>query len=267
MKAVLLLVHDDAGQEARLQAALDLTRAVEGHLTCVDITPIPEFAGDMGGAVQAMMLEAEREVETANRATLEQRLAGEEVAWDWIDVTGVFTQGLLREAGLADVIVLNCKRDTVMKPEARGVVASVVTEGACPVLAVPDSARGFNPNLPAIVAWDGSAPCMATLRASVPLLSLAQTVTLLVVDDGAARGAPAEAAAVYLSRHGVHAVIEHVASDGAKPDALILTACAAQGAGYCVMGAFGHGRLREELFGGVTRRMLDAGELPLLLGR
>ena len=27
MKNVLLLVHDDQGQEARLQAALDLTRA------------------------------------------------------------------------------------------------------------------------------------------------------------------------------------------------------------------------------------------------
>ena len=36
MKNILLLVHDDHGQEARLQAALDITRAVEGHLTCVD---------------------------------------------------------------------------------------------------------------------------------------------------------------------------------------------------------------------------------------
>src|SRR3989344_3652734 len=36
MKNILLLVHDDHGQEARLQAALDITRAVEGHLTCID---------------------------------------------------------------------------------------------------------------------------------------------------------------------------------------------------------------------------------------
>lgn len=48
MKTLLLLVHDDAGQEARLQAALDLTRALDGHLTCVDIAPIPVFAGDLG---------------------------------------------------------------------------------------------------------------------------------------------------------------------------------------------------------------------------
>lgn len=35
MKNVLLLIHDDDGQEARLQVTLDLTRALDGHLTCV----------------------------------------------------------------------------------------------------------------------------------------------------------------------------------------------------------------------------------------
>jgi len=212
--------HDAA---ARLQAALDLTRALEGHLTCVDVTPIPDFAGDIGGAAQAMILEEEREAETINRVALDARLAGEGVAWDWIDATGDFTQCLMRQAGLADVIVVNCKRDTMMAVDRRGVVASVVTQASCPVIAVPDDARGFNPNLPALVAWDGSEPCMATLRASVPLLRLAQSVTLFVVEDGPTRAAPVEAAAAYLSRHDVHATIEQVAADGATPDALITT--------------------------------------------
>jgi hypothetical protein len=35
MKNVLLLVHDDLGQEARLQAALDIVRAIGGHLHCL----------------------------------------------------------------------------------------------------------------------------------------------------------------------------------------------------------------------------------------
>lgn len=37
MKNVLVLLHDDAGQEARLQVALDLTRALSGHLKCLDV--------------------------------------------------------------------------------------------------------------------------------------------------------------------------------------------------------------------------------------
>jgi hypothetical protein len=37
MKNVLLLVHDDPGQEARVQAALDVVRAIEGHLICLGV--------------------------------------------------------------------------------------------------------------------------------------------------------------------------------------------------------------------------------------
>lgn len=266
MKTVLLLVHDDAGQEARLQAALDLTRALDGHLTCVDVTPIPVLVGDVSGAVQAMVLAEERKVEAANKAALEARMLHEGTPWDWIDTTGDFTRCLMQEAGLADLIVVNCKRETLLSLEPRGVVTEVLAQAHCPVVAVPDTSRGFDAAGPALVAWDGSAANMATLRASVPLLRMAQSVCLFSVADGG-KGAPAEAAAAYLSRHGIHAELEQVAAEGRKPDVWILAACRARGAGYCVMGAFGQGQLAESLFGGVTRRMLDAAELPLVLGR
>lgn len=37
-------------------------------------------------------------------------------------------------------------------------------------------------------------------------------------------------------------------------------------AALVVMGAFGHSRLRQTLFGGVTRYMLENSRFPLLLG-
>lgn len=47
MKTIFLLVHDDEGQEARLLAALDLTRDVSGHPACLDVTvpPVPLILG------------------------------------------------------------------------------------------------------------------------------------------------------------------------------------------------------------------------------
>lgn len=264
MKTVLLLVHDDAGQEARLQAALDLTRALNGHLRCVDVTPIPNFAGDYDGAAQAMILTAERGAEAANRIAIEARLTHEQTPWDWVDAIGDVAHCLMREAGLADLIVVNCKRDRLLDVEPRGVVSDVATQSRCPVVAVPDNVRGVDVTGPVVVAWDGSPPVMATLRGGAPLLKLASSVELFTVGDH--EGAPAEAAAAYLSRHDIHATVRRV-SAGGEPDAQILEECAAVGAGYCLIGAFGHGRRREELFGGVTRRMLDAAQLPLLLGR
>lgn len=265
MKTVLLLVHDDAGQEARLQAALDLTRALNGHLRCVDVTPIPNFAGDYDGAAQAMILTEERKAEAANRVAIETRLTHEQTPWDWIDATGDVTQCLMRQAGLADLIVVNCKRDRLLDVEPRGVVSDVTTQARCPVLAVPDNVRGVGVTGPVVVAWDGSPPVMATLRAAAPLLKLAASIELITVGDPG--GAPAEAAAAYLSRHDIHATVRRIEAGGDKPDAQILEACAAEEAGYCLMGAYGHGRRKEELFGGVTQRMLDAAQLPLLLGR
>ena len=44
MKTILVLLHDDGGQEARLQVALDLSRALDGHLICLDVTQLPIMA-------------------------------------------------------------------------------------------------------------------------------------------------------------------------------------------------------------------------------
>lgn len=266
MKNVLLFVHQDEGQEARLQAALDATRALKGHLTCIDVTPITVVAGDDGGQAQALLLVEERKLETANRAALTARLTQEGLPWDWIESTGDVASCVLDAAGLADLIVINCKRDTFMQIEPRAIASSTVMGARCPVLAVPDGARGFDAGGHALVAWDGSASAMGALRAATPLLRLAGSVTIFNADDGG-KGAPEEAAAAYLSRHGVHASIEKASAQGQRADVAILKACADQHASYCVMGAYGQGRLREDLFGGVTRGMLAAARLPLVLGR
>ena len=71
MKNILLLVHEDNGQEARLQAALDVTRALKGHLNCLDVVIMPVVVGyDWGGYGTAMLLEQEQMTEDLNRIAL-----------------------------------------------------------------------------------------------------------------------------------------------------------------------------------------------------
>src|SRR3546814_14648584 len=86
MKNVLLLVHDDSGQEARLQCALDLTRALSGHLFCMDVVQVPVLVGAEFGAAQAqaMLLEDTRETEAANERKVKARLKVEDIAWNWL---------------------------------------------------------------------------------------------------------------------------------------------------------------------------------------
>lgn len=265
MKSVLLLVHDDEGQEARLQAALDLTRALDGHLTCLDVTVLPiALAGDYyNGPGPGLIIDVEREQEARNKAVLERRLAVEGVPWTWMDVTDTVSAALRDAATLADIIVLNRKFDEHNYPDMREIVSSVVVHARKPVVTVPETARGMNLGR-ALIAWDGQAACAATVRASVPLLALAEEVELFMVRRGSDFTDPSEAAE-YLSRHGIHAEIRIETDDQTRPDALIVQEAARWGADYVVMGAYGRGRLLET-FGGVTRRMLASSPVPLVLG-
>lgn len=261
MKNILVLIHDDDGQEARLQAALDVTRAVNGHLICLDVAPLLPVVGDSTGVSGgALLLELERESEAVNRARTEPRVAAEGVAWEWIDTADYVAPALERTAALADLIVVNTALESLPLPDLRALAASLIADARKPVLAVPKEARGFALGA-ALVAWDGSREAAHALAASVPLLRLADRVTIVEVDDGSI-GTPAEQAAVYLSRHGIEPRIDRETGSAAD----ILLARAAGGAfDYVVMGGFGHSRLVEALFGGVTRRLLADSPVPLLI--
>src|SRR5579884_4099177 len=105
MKNILLLVHDDAGQEARLQAALDVVRAVEGHLICLDVVQVPVLYGDIVSTdAAAILLEDEYIREDRNREMLAERLAGEAVSWEWRNATGDIAEATTSMADWADLI-------------------------------------------------------------------------------------------------------------------------------------------------------------------
>lgn len=264
MKNILLLVHDDSGQESRLQAALDVARAVNGHLTCLDVIQPPVLAGDyVSMAGQALVLEDEREREARNRELLEQVLSCEDVPWDMQHITGDVALCVTDAAGLADLIVLNCKLDAVAALDMLSIATAVVLKSGKPIIAVSDSHRGFSTQR-ALIAWDGSRAAEAAMQAATPLLRLANYVQLFEI-KGKGHADTVEDAAAYLSRHDIHAVVRTTNAAGRDPAELLQEACVQCAASYCVMGAYGHSPLKEAIFGGVTRTMLMSSDVPLLL--
>lgn len=265
MKNVLVLMHDDAGQEARFQAALDLTRALDGHLTCVDVTIMPVFIGDyvdMGGS--ALLMADEQERENANQTRMQARLQAEDVPYTWVDECGFLSPCMEDAAGMADLVVLNREIDDIKYPDMLNLVGDLVLRTRKPIVAVPATAKRLDLFGPALVAWDGSPACEAALRAAVPLLKHAKSVTLLEIDDGSLKQ-PATEAATYLSRHDIKSTVQRETSMIDVPSTIILDTIDAIGATYVVMGGFGHSRFVEAAFGGVTRRMLKDCPVPIFL--
>lgn len=264
MRNILLFVHDDKGQEARLAAALDLRRALAGHLTCVDVSIVPEMVTDyipIGGT--ALLLADEQCNESHNAARVRARLSEDHVPFDWVDATGDLATCIRDAAGLADLVVTNRQLDNDTFPDSVDLVGKLVVDEGLPVLAVPETARGFRVDGNALVAWDGSRDAQAALRAAIPLLKRAASVTLLYVDDGSIKQSPGEAVR-YLARHGIGADVRREKTD-ARPGDMLLAAANTGEADYIVMGAFGHARALEAIFGGVTARLLSECPVPLFL--
>jgi nucleotide-binding universal stress UspA family protein len=266
MKNILLLAHDDSGQEARFQAALDIARAVRGHVTCLDVTIMPAFIGAeyTSGFGTAALLADAVDREDDNRRGLQQRLQHEDVPWDWTDAAGDLAPCLIDAAALADLIVVNRQLDGFPVPDMRSAAGDLIVKSGRPILAVPQDLKRFD-LARALIAWDGSPCAAAALRAAIPLLRLAESVSILEIDDRSVR-APAEHAAAYLSREGITATIVRATPDDDERTADAIVRHAVQRhAGYIVMGGFGHLRFVEALIGGTTRSLLTRSPLPLFL--
>lgn len=265
MKNILVLAHDDAGQEARLQAALDITRALDGHLTCLDVCALPALATEPWGADgAAILLQYETDREAGNRARIERHFTNEDVAWDLQAITGDFASALEDQSRMADLIVVNRQLDTVKYGDLESLAARLIVHSGKPVVAVPEECRSFGAGGTAIVAWNGSGGSIAALQAAIPLLKLAKSVIILQVDDGTVQ-TPAREAATYLSHHDVHALIRFEKATHRTVSEAILSEVRDRRGDYLVLGGFGRNRLLEGVFGGVTRDMLCRSPVPLFL--
>ena len=268
MKSVLLYANQDAGLEARLQAALDIARTFEGHLTCLQVTPYDSFImGDPFGGIYALPTVVAQVQKTAeeHRRRIEARLDGEGVSWDWLRFDGAPAQLLVDRARLADLIVLSLPgADETAAQGTHAIAADVLVHARSPVLAVPVAGRGFGGLGRALVAWDGSIESSHALRLTMPMLARASQVDVVTVSEGNTEF-PATDASLYLARHGVESELSEWPRGGRSIAAALLDAAASLSADYLVMGAYGHTRMREAVLGGATRDMLRESGLPLLM--
>jgi nucleotide-binding universal stress UspA family protein len=265
MRSILVHVGHDANSDSRIETALSIARATNGHVTLHINTPIAAYVtmDPFGGShVLPDIMVQVRERADALAATLEEKLTSEDVPWSIENSEADLTDALVSSARLADLVIMSLGESTPPLA-ARPPVGAVAIGAHTPVLALPDGVR-FDPGGTAMVAWNGSHEAAHALRAAVPLLRLADAVHIVTIAE---RDQPLSAtvAAEYLSRHEVHAMI-HEREKGLNTVEETLVGIGDElGATLGVMGAYGHSRLRETLFGGVTRFAIDAGTRPLLL--
>ena len=135
-----------------------------------------------------------------------------------------------------------------------------------PILSVPPNLERIDAKQ-VLVAWKDTREARRAVWDSLPLLRRAESVVVATMGDEADRGSAADVSA-YLSAHGVKGALAVVlepnygSTEEAEP---LMMFAQAEGAGLIVAGAYGHNRVREWLFGGVTRNLLRHAPMPCLL--
>lgn len=270
MKSILLHIDGDNCLDARLQVALDMARACDGHITCLQAVSYEVFApGDFYGSAMAAAMPRIKEAAENLRAKIEADLANEDVSWEWRFIYGMAEQRLLEQSPLHDVIIVgphDIGEEGSHGPSA--MAGELALKAPIPVLVVPKEATSLDLRAPILVAWNGSSEAAVALRAAMPLLSSASQVFIASVaeeTDQERFDFPASEAGKYLSRHGIEAELVSIPRGDAKIADTLASAAQMRECSMMVMGAYGHSRLAEMLLGGVTRRMLSDPDIPILL--
>ncbi len=268
MKSILLHINNDDGMEARMQAALDLARAHDAHITCLQAVSYEVFApGDFYGSAMAAALPKIREAAEKHREEMETDLANEDVSWEWMFLHGMAETRLLEQSPLYDLLVVGC-HDVGRTKGVSHMVGELVLKAPCPVLVVPDELKRFDTAAPVLVAWNGSSESCVALRNALPLLKAASKVFLASVAEEKDRERfdfPPVKGAQYLSRYGIEAEMVEIPAGEGKVADVLAAAAQSRECGLMVMGAYGHSRLSEMLLGGVTRRAINDPDLPIFL--
>ena len=149
------------------------------------------------------------------------------------------------------------------------VFTHVLMTAGRPVLAVPHSGTFERIGERVLVAWNASREATRAVNDALPLLRMASKVTVLAIDpkhgiDGHG-DVPAADICLHLARHGVKAEAAHTVAKGMGDGDVLLSYAADLGADTIVCGGYGHSRIREMVFGGVTRALLEEMTVPVFI--
>ncbi len=190
--------------------------------------------------------------------------AGEGPSCGWTETVGRPDAIIARRGRLADLIVLCRPSGDDIATIATETLEAVLLESGRPILvaaAAPTGTLGQR----IVIAWNGGAEASRAVAASLPLLAAANAVTAITVGEPAGPEANGARLIEYLARHGVEARLDIRGKSNTPVAEALLAAAESNDADLMVMGAYTHSRLRELVFGGVTRDILGAAGLPVLM--
>ena len=246
----ILVYLDPTGESTqRLRLALDLAKAHNARLIGVDAG-----AGALGAE------SADATAQMFETMTAEAGVRAVFVPAQKVGEGDTFTH-------CVDLIVAPAPAGAAREVIRRGLLDRALVESGAPMLMLPPGWEGGAVGRNVVIAWNGGREALRAVHDAMPFLEEARKVTVFCFSSRPSDlRASAERLVDHLAAHGVAAHVSDWTNTG---DLTAIEALFAsldtQDADLIVAGAFGHSRLYEGLFGGVSMDLIRQQSLPVLM--
>ncbi len=271
IKDLAVAYNGGGNADAAVDLGLQMCRKYQASLTGIyAATPI-RFEGQVSRWVSDDVIETLRNAESAVARQIEEAFRRRVQSdpppggTDFIAEEGQANAVLARQARFHDLLLVG--QFTVSGDAGRPIRAEdLVLRTGRPLLIVPHSyaVRPFQEY--AVVAWDGSRQAARALSDAMQILETKKRLDIVTVRaSGSEAPKTPSAIAKHLSRHGIDAREVTLTASREGIGRTILDHCSQNGPDILVVGAYGHTKLREDLFGGVTRQIMENMTVPVLM--
>lgn len=285
IKSILVPATGSAADSAVFASALAVARPFSAHINVLHVRIDPAamavaMSSEGGGSVMVGGLVERLDEEAALRETraremFDQFCSREGLAVadappgptapsaQWVRQVGLEPDWLTELGRAADLIVIGRSADGAgVAPET---IETALLDSGRPILIPPSPGMTALP-ADAVIAWKATRESAHAVTAAMPLLALAKSIRILTVaeeEDLSSEAAPHLMTS--LRWRGLNVAAERL-TPGERSAAETLIAAAADNNALLIMGGYGHSRLRQWIFGGFTRHVLEtAAGVPVLI--
>lgn len=258
----------------RITLAIAMARRFGARVSGLYTVPPPNVPYYMGEYIPTELIQKQMdEAQVASKQAHETFLkactdAGIEHRWLASELAPV--EALRTTARASDLVIVGQPdpnpADPVSIPYGTDVLPQeLALQAGRPILAVPHAGPVSEVGRRVMVAWNGKREAARAVHDAMPLLRGAEAVHLVTVAPEKKGRTPLAEIAELLQRYNLRLETAVVDGGSQKVGMALLSEAKARDVDLVVMGAFGHSRLREMVFGGVTETVLANLELPVLL--
>lgn len=255
LKDIVVFLDPFLDTETRLKVAIELARTHGARVTGVDVSTRAALEGPFHFAAGTLERLFTDEI-SRNGIEGEYKVAGEETR-SWKDFY----------AHYADLVVASQHDPEAPARMAADIVEPVLLSSGVPVLILPRDWSVAPLGKRIALAWNASREATRAAHDALPLLRGAEKVTLF---DFAPQGDLTESApelmANHLRKHGVNIEVQTWPdTTDSSPITALFASLDENYIDLIVSGAYGHSKLFEGLFGGVSRDLLRQPSMPVLM--